>query len=85
ESMALTEDDGVWGLALRTSAGTEALDYDEIHRRLAAVLGWGAMPSPASTVARETGGWRASGFGLGHRVGLCLGGEGGGGTVEGPH
>jgi hypothetical protein len=88
ESVALTEDDGVWRLALRTSAGTEAFDYDEIHRRLAAVLGWGALPSPATAVAREPGGWRVSGFGLGHRVGLCLGGQGGamaGGTVDSPH
>ena len=48
------------------------LTWDEAHARLAAVLGWGALPSPADRVVRETDGFRATGRGLGHRVGLCL-------------
>jgi len=36
------------------------------------VLGWGGLPSPADTVEPVPGGFRASGVGLGHRVGLSL-------------
>jgi stage II sporulation protein D len=72
-SMAVTDPGGVWTLAVLTAAGTEALGYDQAHRRLAATLGWAALPSPATVVAREPRGWRAEGVGLGHRVGLCLG------------
>jgi stage II sporulation protein D len=72
-TMAVTEASGVWTLAVETEAGAVALGYDEVHRRLAAAFGWAALPSPATTVAREAGGWRALGVGLGHRVGLCLG------------
>jgi stage II sporulation protein D len=72
-SMAVTEALGVWKLCVETAAGIESLGYDEAHRRLAATLGWAALPSPATAVAREGGAWRAEGVGLGHRVGLCLG------------
>jgi hypothetical protein len=70
---AVMETDGVWQLALDTARGHERAGYDEAHRRLAEVLGWAALPSPATTVVREAGGFRAEGTGLGHRVGLCLG------------
>ena len=49
--------------------------YDDAHRALAAVLGWGALPSPPDRVTRTATGFRAEGVGAGHRVGLCLGGD----------
>jgi hypothetical protein len=67
--------DGVWSLAVESRDGVRALRYDEVHRRLATELGWGALPSPADRVFRVAGGWRAEGVGLGHRVGLCLDGR----------
>jgi hypothetical protein len=72
-SLAVTDVGGVWTLSVLTDAGVEALRYDDAHRRLAATLGWAALPSPATAVVREALGWRAEGTGLGHRVGLCLG------------
>jgi hypothetical protein len=69
------EDDaaGRWRLAVTTASGREALSWDATHARLAAVLGWGALPSPADRVARDGAAFRAFGRGDGHRVGLCLG------------
>lgn len=73
-SLRVREDDGVWGLEVDTDAGgTRVLLYDEAHRQLAAVLGWGALPSPADRIFPSGSGWRGLGVGLGHRVGLCLG------------
>jgi stage II sporulation protein D len=46
--------------------------YDEIHRQLAMRLGWDALPSPPDAYTRAPGGWRATGRGSGHRVGICL-------------
>jgi hypothetical protein len=60
---------GVWTLRV----GERELRFDEAHRRLAEVLGWDALPSPASRIRRLDGGWEAEGVGSGHRVGLCLG------------
>lgn len=68
--------DGVWTLVVRAGGSSRPWRYDEAHRALAAALGWGALPSPATRVARASGGWKAEGFGLGHRVGLCLADEG---------
>jgi hypothetical protein len=68
-SLAVTEVEGVWTLR----AESLELRYDEAHRRLARVLGWDALPSPAESVRRVPGGFEARGFGFGHRVGLCLG------------
>jgi hypothetical protein len=62
-----------WRLAVTTDAARLALSWDEAHARLAAVLGWDALPSPADRVSRDGGGFRAFGRGLGHRVGLCIG------------
>ncbi len=69
----LTNIDGVWTLRVGTAGGDRSLRYDEAHRRLAAVLGWDALPSPANGIFRTAGGFRAEGVGRGHRVGLCLG------------
>ena len=46
-------------LAFSGAAGVSAFSYDEAHRRLAATLGWAAMPSPADTVTRTPAGYRA--------------------------
>ncbi|MFN7952470.1 MAG: hypothetical protein U0610_12160 [bacterium] len=73
--MALEEPDGVWTLRVRVAGGaSRALRYDEAHRELAAALGWDALPSPATRIAPSASGFRAEGFGHGHRVGLCLAG-----------
>jgi stage II sporulation protein D len=71
--LEVAPEDGVYRIAVTTAAGREGLLYDEAHRRLAAELGWGAMPSPPDRIVRTAGGFRAEGVGLGHRVGLCLG------------
>jgi hypothetical protein len=64
---------GVWTLRVDGEGGAWSLRYDEVHRRLAAVLGWDALPSPADAVDPAPGGFIARGRGWGHRVGLCLG------------
>ena len=71
-SLSVVEVAGVWSLRVETALGTSDLRYDEAHRRLAAVLGWSALPSPATRMAPVPGGFEAEGVGLGHRVGLCL-------------
>jgi hypothetical protein len=63
---------GVWVLRAVGPQGSRDLRYDDAHRLLASVLGWGALPSPADRVEQVSGGFRAQGVGLGHRVGLCL-------------
>ena len=72
-ALAVTLVEGVWGLMVVGSRSSRTFTFDEAHRRLASVLGWGALPSPADGVEPVPGGFRASGVGLGHRVGLCLG------------
>jgi hypothetical protein len=71
--LRVVESDGVWTLLVDTPEATRRMLYDEAHRLLARALDWGALPSPATRVVRESGGFRAEGVGLGHRVGLCLG------------
>jgi len=66
--------EGVWVLRVRAGPLTRSYRYDQAHRLLARVLGWGALPSPADTVDPVPGGFRAEGVGLGHRVGLSLAG-----------
>ncbi len=73
--LEIVERDGVWNLDVALPDATRSLLYDDAHRLLARVLDWGALPSPATSVARAGGGFRVTGFGLGHRVGLCLGEE----------
>ena len=68
-------DDGVWGLEVETPGEVRTLRYDDAHRALFGVLGWNALPSPADRVFAAPGGYHAEGVGLGHRVGLCLGGK----------
>jgi len=72
-ALRVGEADGRWQLVADTPQGPLRLSWDEAHARLASVLGWGALPSPADRVGREGAFFRAEGRGLGHRVGLCLG------------
>ncbi|MDR3673019.1 MAG: hypothetical protein P4L36_19395 [Holophaga sp.] len=72
DEVAVAREDGVWVLRVRGGAVSRSYRYDQAHRRLAKVLGWGALPSPADTVRPVPGGFRADGVGLGHRVGLSL-------------
>jgi hypothetical protein len=66
--------DGQWFLRVKLKGKSATLDfnYDDIHRRLAARLGWDALPAPPSRVTRTAAGFTAEGVGFGHRVGLCL-------------
>ena len=73
ETLAVAWEDGVWTLRVTAASRTRSYRYDDAHRRLAAALGWDALPSPADRVEAEDGGYRATGRGSGHRVGLCLG------------
>jgi hypothetical protein len=68
-----SQDHGVWVLRVAGPNATKTLSYDQAHRRLASVLGWGALPSPADEIVPVPGGFLVRGVGLGHRVGLCLG------------
>ncbi len=71
--LTLDEPDGVWTLRVLLAGGARrALRYDEAHAVIAAVLGWDALPSPASRITPVADGFRVSGFGHGHRVGVCL-------------
>lgn len=74
-ALRVTMDGGVWTLQIESDRDSWALSYDAAHRRLArvTVLGWDALPSPADAIEAIPGGFRASGVGWGHRVGLCLG------------
>ncbi|MFN8011334.1 MAG: hypothetical protein U0P81_08010 [Holophagaceae bacterium] len=72
EGLEVAWPDGVWALEVRGPSGPRRFSYDEAHRRLAAVLGWDALPSPADQVEATAEGWRVTGVGWGHRVGLCL-------------
>jgi hypothetical protein len=72
-ALRVGESAGRWELVAQTANGALRLSWDEAHARLASVLGWGALPSPADRVERDGAGFRAEGRGLGHRVGLCLG------------
>lgn len=78
------EDDasGRWSLRVATAEADRLLPWDAAHARLAAVLGWDALPSPADRVARDGSGFRASGRGRGHRVGLCLGARASGALLD---
>lgn len=81
--LRVVEQGGVWRLHIEAAASPRELLYDEAHRLLAGPLGWGALPSPATTIVRAFGGFRATGVGLGHRVGLCLGEDRGYATIAG--
>jgi stage II sporulation protein D len=78
DELRVAAQDGLWLLVGLRDGAPLRLTWDEAHARLAGVLGWGALPSPADRVVRERDGFRATGRGLGHRVGLCLGAADGG-------
>jgi hypothetical protein len=73
DSLSVAWPGGVWTLRVKLASSGMDLHYDDAHRRLAAVLGWDAMPSPADRVEADGDGFIAAGRGSGHRVGLCLG------------
>lgn len=73
ERAEVGQEDGVWVLKVTGERPERVLRYDEAHRTLAKALGWWALPSPADRIEPVPGGFRATGVGLGHRVGLCLG------------
>jgi hypothetical protein len=73
DELRIADEGGRWVLLAQRDRAPLRLYWDEAHARLAGVLGWGALPSPADRVLRESGGFRVEGRGLGHRVGLCLG------------
>jgi hypothetical protein len=72
DGLAVAREAGVWVLRVRSGTVSRSYRYDQAHRLLARVLGWGALPSPADAVLPVPGGFRADGVGLGHRVGLSL-------------
>lgn len=82
QSLSIAVDRGTWVLRVSTATATRTYRYDDAHRALARVLGWNALPSPADTVEPVDGGFRATGRGSGHRVGLCLGGLHGAGQPQ---
>lgn len=73
-SMDVVTRDGQWFLRVKLQGKSATVDfnYDDVHRRLAARLGWDSMPAPASRVTRTEQGFTAEGVGFGHRAGLCL-------------
>lgn len=73
EAIALAPAAGVWGLIVTSRGVAKTYGYDEAHRRLAPILGWDALPSPADRLDLLPGAVRVQGVGQGHRVGLCLG------------
>jgi hypothetical protein len=64
---------GQWTLRIQTTTRNRDFNYDAAHRLLVPIAGWGALPSPADSVWLTDNRIHANGFGLGHRVGLCLG------------
>lgn len=74
QALALEPPTGVWKLTVLRQGQKVSYGFDEVHRRIAAVLGWDALPSPADRMElTATEGVRLFGVGQGHRVGLCLG------------
>ncbi len=71
-NLSVDDANGVWHLSVVGSTRSDRLSFDDAHRLLAAVLGWDALPSPATRVRATSAGFEAEGVGAGHRVGLCL-------------
>jgi hypothetical protein len=71
--MEVSDREGQWVLLVWRDRQSESFTYDEAHRRIASVLGWDAMPSPGDRIEATGRGYRMTGVGHGHRVGLCLG------------
>jgi hypothetical protein len=72
-SVDAVERGGVRKTALTFADGRQELLWDDLHRRLARVAGWDALPSPPDSWSAVGAGWQAVGRGSGHRVGYCLG------------
>ena len=72
-ALSVDPSNGVWLLKVRGPLDTRHYRYDEAHQRLATVMGWGALPSPAESISPTPAGFLVTGTGFGHRVGLCLG------------
>ena len=72
-ALSLESPSGTWALRADSAQGSVAFSFDAAHPRLAPILGWNALPSPADRVSRTPSGYRVDGAGSGHRVGLCLG------------
>ena len=53
--------DDPWRLVVTTDAGRLSLPWDEAHARLAALLGWDALPSPADRVVPDGRGFLFAG------------------------
>ncbi len=73
EGLEIRYPEGVWTLSVQRPGGRRDFCFDEAHRRLARILGWDALPSPADEIQATPEGFQVRGVGLGHRVGLCLG------------
>lgn len=73
QSLEITAERGTWILRVHTAKGARNYRYDDAHRAIARVLGWNALPSPADKIEPAEDGYRVTGRGSGHRVGLCLG------------
>lgn len=73
ETLFLEPEIAVWGLTVIRRGHRKTYGYDETHRRIASVLGWDALPSPADRMEPVGTGVRLFGEGQGHRVGFCLG------------
>lgn len=72
QDLRIDDADGTWHLVVTGPTAHTRLLFDDAHRRLAEVLGWDALPSPATRVRAVPAGFEAVGVGAGHRVGLCL-------------
>ena len=74
EAVFLEPSSDVWKLTVSRHGSRTSYTFDEAHRRIAGVLGWDALPSPADRLEMSAAeGVRLFGVGQGHRVGLCLG------------
>lgn len=73
EGLEIRFPEGVWTLSVHRSDGRKNFRFDEAHRRLARILGWNALPSPADEIQATPEGFQVRGVGQGHRVGICLG------------
>jgi hypothetical protein len=73
ETLFLEPETSRWGLTVVQRGHRKTYGYDEAHRRIASVLGWDALPSPADRLEPTAEGVRLFGEGQGHRIGLCLG------------
>ena len=71
-SVEAVEVGGTRKTRVTSAGGASDFLWDDLHRRLAAVAGWDALPSPPDAWHADASGWTATGRGLGHRVGTCL-------------